>query len=1092
MQMKRTLALVLAFVLLLGLLPQTVFSAAAKAENKENHKVPPADTPEDLPEIVDEETARKKGHTQRLRDEEGEHLNRLVFRNADGTKTMYVYDHPVKYRDEQGQIHDISLEIADTNDSAYPFRTRANSAVTEFPASLPDGITLSGNGVDLRISTQLPVGNTALNHFARRVDNNTIAYTYDANTTIEYALTYTGFKEEIVVSSYTGQTEYPFLLYTNGLNLQSIDDGYYLTDESGTIQAAIGDIIVFTADERNNTMGTLQVTCLKPGQIYGLTIVLDADYLADPATVYPIRIDPTVQLVYTDENPNAIEEKTIQSNNTTSGSNTATVIGKNSKGISRSLMKFPGMDFTSLEGSVVTSAVVTIRDLMCQEEAMTVTCYPFTGDVWTESSTQWSNLTQSWGAALSSNVISYSSGTQQTTAHRYCFDITSLAQQWVNGTADPAKGIIFRADAAVENASTTLTKTFGTSERASYRPTFEITYKYIGTPDEISFDVDEGSTITLTTHFPADQMITWESQSPSIATVDQNGIVTGHLAGKAIIKATCEEAAAPVQFTVYVTVPDGVYYIKNSYSNYYLGVQDAGIVGLVNVQQQIKIQQSNPAWLSQLWKVQHLGSGRYTIRPMHKLDKALDVTNNNVDIYTAGTSDTLSVPEYVQWKIERNSTGYVFRNLDADNYALCVEGGSALSGANIVVDTYSSTDSYFRWSLQLLDDSPSGAILYDTDIQAPVENLSRYIKIGDTKTLATLKLSAAAYSDTAITQSFYWYSSNASVATVDSNSGSVTGVSEGSATIYGRKLIEDTYVYVSFIIQVGDDYTTELITEMNFTFDDAILIKSVYYRVCAAYPNDSRMLWAWRTARVLGGVVYDDQSLGSRLWSEITGRAFTCSESVFYTEILGFTPEEYSQISATITNNHNICASQQLTDFAHMQITLSARLAYTLNKDGYLSNVGTLMTDEEISHLAGWLGDAVLPDNEGKPSMGNDDYRADLDAENVYQLILTGNAYIGAFNQYYNSLSSLTRAESFLSYISYDTVKNQIYAELVSKQLYFLMETAEEQGDYGTYYWCLERLNDEEYYISTIRASYPDTYDFLCSLRDGLSDMGDY
>ena len=201
----------------------------------------------------------------------------------------------------------------------------------------------------------------------------------------------------------------------------------------------------------------------------------------------------------------------------------------------------------------------------------------------TQSNTQWSNLTQSWGAVLSSNVVSYDSGTQQTTAHRYRFDITSLAQQWVNGTADPAKGIIFRADASVENASTTLTKTFGTSERASYRPTFEITYKYIGTPDEISFDVDEGSTITLTTHFPADQMITWESESPSIATVDQNGVVTGHLAGKTTITATCTGYAAPVAFTVYVTVADGVYYIKNATSGLCLANEDVTVDSTANV-----------------------------------------------------------------------------------------------------------------------------------------------------------------------------------------------------------------------------------------------------------------------------------------------------------------------------------------------------------------------------------------------------------------------------------------------------------------------------------------------------------------------------
>ena len=65
----------------------------------------------------------------------------------------------------------------------------------------------------------------------------------------------------------------------------------------------------------------LQAAAVKPCEIYSLTITLDPDYLADPNTTYPIRIDPTVELVYTENTPNAIEEKTLQSNNTTSETN---------------------------------------------------------------------------------------------------------------------------------------------------------------------------------------------------------------------------------------------------------------------------------------------------------------------------------------------------------------------------------------------------------------------------------------------------------------------------------------------------------------------------------------------------------------------------------------------------------------------------------------------------------------------------------------------------------------------------------------------------------------------------------------------------
>jgi hypothetical protein len=42
-----------------------------------------------------------------------------------------------------------------------------------------------------------------------------------------------------------------------------------------------------------------------------------------------------------------------------------------------------------------------------------------------------------------------------------------------------------------------------------------------------------------------------------------------------------------------------------------------------------------------------------------------------------------------------------------------------------------------------------------------------------------------------------------------------------------------------------------------------------------------------------------------------------------------------------------------------MQITLSARLAYKLDLDDFGSNIGTFSSDENVSYLAGWLGDAT-------------------------------------------------------------------------------------------------------------------------------------
>ena len=57
---------------------------------------------EELPEIVAQEVPVNHGHVGRLENEEQENLNQFIFLNQDGSKTMYLYDHPVKYRDEAG------------------------------------------------------------------------------------------------------------------------------------------------------------------------------------------------------------------------------------------------------------------------------------------------------------------------------------------------------------------------------------------------------------------------------------------------------------------------------------------------------------------------------------------------------------------------------------------------------------------------------------------------------------------------------------------------------------------------------------------------------------------------------------------------------------------------------------------------------------------------------------------------------------------------------------------------------------------------------------------------------------------------------
>lgn len=92
------------------------------------------------------------------------------------------------------------------------------------------------------------------------------------------------------------------------------------------------------------------------------------------------------------------------------------------------------------------------------------------------------------------------------------------------------------------------------------------------------------------------------------------------------------------------------------------------------------------------------------------------------------------------------------------------------------------------------------------------------------------------------------------------------------------------------------------------------------------------------------------------------------------------------------------------TDYSHMAATVSAH--YTGNH--FIENE---------DDLAGWQGDVAgtmgLP-----PSLGNDDYRSDLDAVNIYNKMKNGDSVVDVTNSYYDSV------ERTSGYRAYEFVQN--------------------------------------------------------------------
>ena len=291
----------------------------------------------------------------------------------------------------------------------------------------------------------------------------------------------------------------------------------------------------------------------------------------------------------------------------------------------------------------------------------------------------------------------------------------------------------------------------------------------------------------------------------------------------------------------------------------------------------------------------------------------------------------------------------------------------------------------------------------------------------------------------------------------------------------------------------NDRYTYELVQTFGFTNEVAMLIRSLYDKVDNVFCSETYLQKAWKCARLLGGIVYGNDSSGSKAkfkWKDVAGQVFSGPEATYFVNTLGYSNSEYTTMRDAIVSQYNHATEH---DFAHMQITLSARLAYKLGLDGFFSNIGTFSSDENVSYLAGWLGDATLKNDDGVTVFGNDDYCADLDAENIYRKIIQGYSSVTAINLYYSGLSAChTRSDVFLNYISYSTVKDKVFYELVDKYLTLWMEQASQQGQTHLVNYYLNLINNEEYHWSTIKTNFPDTYDFLKSLNDRLSNISHY
>ena len=115
-------------------------------------------------------------------------------------------------------------------------------------------------------------------------------------------------------------------------------------------------------------------------------------------------------------------------------------------------------------------------------------------------------------------------------------------------------------------------------------------------------------------------------------------------------------------------------------------------------------------------------------------------------------------------------------------------------------------------------------------------------------------------------------------------------------------------------------------------------------------------------------------------------------------------------------------------DFTHQSITMATHLN---PNQVQLSDI--YGGREHVKDLSGWEGDTTFNANDMKPSIGEDDYKADLDSVNLIGRMQKGQSYDQAITSYYSDLQkdSTLREREFLNNKDWKHVKGMIYAGVV-------------------------------------------------------------
>ncbi|HEY0638568.1 MAG TPA: polymorphic toxin-type HINT domain-containing protein [Pseudonocardiaceae bacterium] len=213
-----------------------------------------------------------------------------VFDNADGTTTLRTYQGPAFFQRPDGRWERIATRLVADEGT---WRAEASALPVRFGGTT-DAATLAS--VQLDRETTVAFGAAGTRGVPGRASGDEVVYEEARpGADLELRALPSGIKETIVLKSRDAATDWDFPLRLNGLTASIVDGGVRLTDPRGVLRAVIPPgYMEDSAVDANAGLGARSygVTYELAGDT--LRVRLDRDWLADPARVYPVRVDPSV------------------------------------------------------------------------------------------------------------------------------------------------------------------------------------------------------------------------------------------------------------------------------------------------------------------------------------------------------------------------------------------------------------------------------------------------------------------------------------------------------------------------------------------------------------------------------------------------------------------------------------------------------------------------------------------------------------------------------------------------------------------------------------------------------------------------------